>query len=118
MDYLSIALELEHEESLRQHHIESMHVLSIMHVSSNIHYPESAKQQGEAVRFLAHYNLSTLTHLFQRNIGDHDRIGVSWRRESPIFTDEIQREFPFLSRFGEPGLYVIDLGVRNEHARM
>ena len=100
-----MALSLNPDDSLSQYHTSSMFV------SSFIHYPAIPTQDlrsGEVVRNPAHSDFSTLTVLFQQDIGGLQIADTSSTNETTSVG--VERSARFISVDPKPGAVVINTG--------
>ncbi|KIW25604.1 uncharacterized protein PV07_08770 [Cladophialophora immunda] len=105
LECLSVALDLENEDSFNQYHTGSMHV------SSLIHYPAVSTQRlrsGEVIRNAAHSDLGTLTLLFQHNVGGLEVADMS--STDKITTTAVEKEANFIAVDPTPGTIVVNVG--------
>jgi isopenicillin N synthase-like dioxygenase len=105
LECLSIALDLDNEDSLNRYHTGSMHV------SSLIHYPAVSTQRlrsGEVIRNAAHSDLGTLTLLFQHNVGGLEIADMS--STDKITTTAVEKDANFIAIDPKPGTIVVNVG--------
>lgn len=100
-----MALDLGQEESLNQHHRGSMFV------SSLVHYPTVSAElfrSSQVVRCPAHSDLSTLTLLFQQDVGGLEVADMS--STDKISSSAVEKSGDFIQVDPNPGTILVNVG--------